>query len=658
MATIAAVAIAARSDKEQHTAAAAYPDAICSGDLRHLSWVWHFPVDGSKEAIADKLVASNMGVILKSHDGTDWMSRYDHSPDAISGPAQLRRIADYFESRGVPFFTYAVVQGVDPLREAQMAAQVLNSGARGIFLDLEPWNGYWRGTPQAAVIFGQELRRLAPNGIVIATVEPRPWVVPNIPMAEFAAFSDAIAPMDYWESFKSNGPYFAAAGYPPPPEGVTPEFLLDIGNALFDQYNLPIMPIGQGASQNMSLWNRFLDHSALLGMPVVSTWRHGVTFPPVFDLLRDRSPGGWPAACAGMVEPVFLGGDFDGDGRDDLVHLTRRDFVRPWISGGDGSFGVGFQRPWPGYWVQSGKWLTGKFNFGDNREDLIHLTEGDYANVWIAQRDGSFSIKTFRPWPGYGMQWGSWQTGDLNGDGLTDLIHLTGSNYVHTWIARLDGTFVIGTFSPGPGYGIQWGSWETGDFNGDGRDDLMHLTGGDYARPWLSRGDGSFDVGYFSPGPGYGIQWGSWETGDFNGDGRDDLMHLTGGDYARPWLSRGDGSFDVGYFSPGPGYGIQWGSWETGDFNGDGRDDLIHLTGANYARPWLSRGDGSFDVGYSSPGAGYAMQWGSWQTGDFNGDGRTDLIHLTPGGYAHPWIALPNGNFSVGWFQPWPGNRM
>ena len=32
-----------------------------------------------------------------------------------------------------------------------------------IFLDLEPWNGYWSGTPQAAVIFGQELRRLAPN---------------------------------------------------------------------------------------------------------------------------------------------------------------------------------------------------------------------------------------------------------------------------------------------------------------------------------------------------------------------------------------------------------------------------------------------------------------------------------------------------------------
>ena len=71
---IAAVVIAAGSDREQHTAVAAYPDAICAGDMRHLSWVWHFPVDGSKEAIADKLVASNMGVILKSHDGTDWMS--------------------------------------------------------------------------------------------------------------------------------------------------------------------------------------------------------------------------------------------------------------------------------------------------------------------------------------------------------------------------------------------------------------------------------------------------------------------------------------------------------------------------------------------------------------------------------------------------------
>jgi hypothetical protein len=654
--TLLAVTLLGNNQPRPSEAASLYP--VCAGDLRHLSWVWHFPVDGSKEAIAQKLASSGMGVIVKTHDGTDWMSRYDHSADAVSGPGQVRRLADFFEARGVPFFTYAVLHGVDPITEAHMAAQVLNSGARGIFLDLEPWSGYWRGTAQNALIFGQELRRLAPGGIVITTVEPRPWVLPNIPVAEFATFSDAFATMAYWESFKSNGPHFAAAGYPPGPQGITPEFLIDVGSALLDRYNLPILPIGQGASQDLDAWSRFIAYGAERGMPVVSTWRHGVTYPPVFDILRDRASAGWQAMCGPAPAGPFLGGDFDGDGRDDLVHLTRRDFVRPWLANQNASYNVGFIRPGPGYWVQSGDWLTGKFNFGDFRDDLIHITEGDYANVWIADRSGSFSLKVFRPWPGYGMQSGNWQTADLNGDGLTDLVHLTNGDYVHTWIAKADGSFTVRSFHPGAGYWIQGGSWKTGDFNGDGREDLIHLTPGDYARPWFSRGDGTFDVGYFSAGPGYGMQWGSWETGDFNADGFDDLVHLTGGDYVRQWFGQPNGAFAVGFFSPGVGYGIQWGSWKAGDFNGDGRTDLVHLTGGDYVRPWISQPNGAFTVGYFQPGPGYWIQGGTWHVGDVNGDGRKDLVHAPGADYIRPWIARSDGTFNVKFFQPWPGYRM
>src|SRR3989442_11913167 len=83
------------------------PSPACAGDFRHLSWTWQFSIDGSPQTIAQKLVSDNLGVIVKTHDGTDWMSKYDTSPDAVSGPAQVRHLADFFESRGVPFLAYA-----------------------------------------------------------------------------------------------------------------------------------------------------------------------------------------------------------------------------------------------------------------------------------------------------------------------------------------------------------------------------------------------------------------------------------------------------------------------------------------------------------------------------------------------------------------------
>src|SRR3972149_819215 len=64
-------------------------------------------------------------------------------------------------------------------------------------------------------------------------------------------------------------------------------------------------------------------------------------------------------------------------------------------------------------------------------------------------------------------------------------------------------------------------------------------------------------------------------------DGEQALPQLVGPDYVLVWLSRGDGSFDVRYFRPWEGYGLNAGSWQSGDFNGDGKQDLLHLAGAD-----------------------------------------------------------------------------
>jgi hypothetical protein len=230
---------------------------------------------------------------MKTHNGVDWMVKWDPHADAVTGPERVAALAQQFEAAGVPFHAYSVVHGVDPVKEAQMAAEVLAAGARSIFIDLEPYQGYWQGTPESARIFGEELRRLQPNGMVITAIDPRPWSLDRIPVAEFAVFSNALAPLVYWESFDTpqNREAYARSGYPMPEEKAQPEFFLDTSVAVLQAYGLPLRPVGQGAS-DAGRWTRFVDRSSLTGMPELSVFRYGVVNGDVWPVLSQRTPSG------------------------------------------------------------------------------------------------------------------------------------------------------------------------------------------------------------------------------------------------------------------------------------------------------------------------------------------------------------------------------
>lgn len=258
--------------------------------LSHLAWVWQFSRDGSPDQIRQVLAEHNLGITLKTHDGTQWMAQYDRSPHAVTGPAQVERLAGYFEEAGVPFHAWFVAKGEDPVREARMAAEVLAAGARSITVDLEPHAGFWRGTPAAAVAFGRELRRLSPNAWVTVSVDPRPWVLSRVPLNEFAAFSNEIAPQLYWETFNTapNVERYTQSGFPPGPEGITPRFLIEVTFHLLHPFGLPIQPTGQGASGHR--WREFVEHAFSRDAEVVSVWRFGVTPPEVWPVLREAAP--------------------------------------------------------------------------------------------------------------------------------------------------------------------------------------------------------------------------------------------------------------------------------------------------------------------------------------------------------------------------------
>ena len=220
--------------------------------------------------------------------------------------------------------------------------------------------------------------------------------------------------------------------------------------------------------------------------------------------------------------------------------------------------------------------------------------------------------------------------GDFNGDGMTDLLCREGN------LLGIDLATGSGVVDGRRDWSIAT-SWCThagatllvGDFDGDGRSDLLCR---DRTRMYIDYAD---EREYFR-----GHDWwvdSTWCThagaslhlADFDGDGRTDL------------LCRDRERFYVDYADPrGQFAGHDWfaaSAWcthsgatlQAGDLDGDGRADLLchdpNHTWANYAdasghfaeRQWAS------DSGWCST-AGSAVV-----PGDFDGDGRADLLCLT-----------------------------
>jgi LysM repeat protein len=265
---------------------------IVARAAHHLAWVWQFTHDGSREMIRERLAEHGLGVALKTHDGVEWMSEHDPDPWAVSGPARVEELAAFFEAGGVPFHAWCVVKGRDAVREAELAANVLDAGARSLFLDLEAHSGFWDGSSIDAIVYGNELRRRQPNSFISTSIDPRPWQIDLVPLEEFAAFSDELSPQVYWSIFSKGGhlALYAREGLAPASGTIDGAFILDAAMTRLQRFDLPIHPIGDGTRPASAGWDTFISGSYRIAAESVSTFRYGNTDDSVFALLRDTAP--------------------------------------------------------------------------------------------------------------------------------------------------------------------------------------------------------------------------------------------------------------------------------------------------------------------------------------------------------------------------------
>ncbi len=316
-------------------------------------------------------------------------------------------------------------------------------------------------------------------------------------------------------------------------------------------------------------------------------------------------------------------GDLNGDGRADVVtaNYTNRT-VTVLLANGTGGFTQASGSPIFGG-VQPSAVLIADFN-GDGKRDLAVANQGsETVAIMLGNGNGTFGAATTLAMPGSP---GVLKSADVNNDGNVDILS---ANFLGGSIGVLLGNG-SGGFSAAAGspvvLGGQVGSVAIGDYNGDGKLDLA-VTSFTNENVLIRLGDG---LGGFATSAGSPITVGGTpfgiEAGDFNGDGKLDLAVAN---FAVSSISlligNGTGGFTTSASSP-----ITVGStprWITIlDYNGDGKLDLaVANTAGNSVSVLQGNGAGGFTAASGSPITGNSTPM-AVATGDFNGDGRVDIV--------------------------------
>jgi hypothetical protein len=311
--------------------------------------------------------------------------------------------------------------------------------------------------------------------------------------------------------------------------------------------------------------------------------------------------------------------DLNGDGKLDVVALNDYD-IGVALGNGNGTLQAAMLNF--GCCASARPLVSADFN-GDGKADIVS-SASDGLGVSLGNGDGTFTFSGFcSVGAGSGLR-----VADLNHDKHPDLL-ASGSGYIFVCLGNGDGTFQpeMKFFAGGSD------EFDLADFNGDGNLDLAVPTGG-LVNILLGNGDGTFQS---AVNQGLGTQAVYVVAGDFNGDGKADLIVLGGNGKTYVMLGRGDGTFK----NPVVIAGAAGSSVRTGDFNRDGKLDLA-ISNHGSITLLLGKGNGTFQLG-KTYGSGFLA---SWTTRDFNGDGKLDLLAITPTGFA---VLLGNGD---GTFQP------
>jgi hypothetical protein len=345
-----------------------------------------------------------------------------------------------------------------------------------------------------------------------------------------------------------------------------------------------------------------------------------------------------PTFAAGTVPMAVVNADFTGSGRpQDLAVANFGGGVSVLLGNGDGSFKRPVVLPGDASNTATLEGLAVGDFLGNGKQDIaVAITDDIFGQnkvlVYLGNGDGTFQRTplTLTLPSGFDKAIHSLVAGDFTGNGKADLAvtftqHVGDFSTGHTegdvmvFLSNGDGTFAAPeTFTVGG----TAGDLAVADLRGNGKLDLVTTIPAaghqSTVEVLLGNGDGTFQapVTVFSGGGDHLV------VGNFAGSDRQDILTYTTTGTLNLLVSNGDGTFQGPITTT---TGLSLGTGVVGDFVGNGHLGLAFTaTDAGGVVVLQGNGDGTFQVaGEFLTGPRSVV---SLVAGDFNGDGKLDLI--------------------------------
>lgn len=271
---------------------------------------------------------------------------------------------------------------------------------------------------------------------------------------------------------------------------------------------------------------------------------------------------------------------------------------------------------------------------------LLYDYGGATSGIWTIYSTGSAFLQPMNSWISASGAWEAARSktlsGDYNADGIKDIVVFYDYGGATSGVLGMQG---VGTSynSPAQIWTSGPGAWEAarskpmmGDFNNDNKEDIVifYDYGAATSGVWLMQNNGH---GFDNPGPNpvWMSNKGSWEAarstpmmGDYNGDGRDDIIifYDYGSSTSAVWVMQNNGS---GFDNPVLLWMSGHGDWEAarskpmiGDYNGDSKDDIVifYDYGNATSAVWtmLNSGNPAPNT-FNSPALGWMSGRGDWE---------------------------------------------